>query len=240
MATGKTVVLEGEALKEAAWILEHGYVDVALDTDPSSIRPLEELVDEIVQSPETAARTSIRFATTRIRNAGNHQLAEKISAIAHRMPQGADHVARLVREMGMWADKIEWYVWYCGSEWGSIEWSVAQLGTMFPASAKGVTAVADLFKSRLPAHPSLPVVAVAAHRLATWQPAAARDLLRETARRAADGLERRILALAALVAGEDRGIVDGLLGELEENQVTLLMLRDRHFKPPNTSKDFAG
>src|SRR5439155_4054190 len=96
MATGKTEVLEGERLRRAAWIIEHGYVDIALDTDPVSMQPLEQLVDDIVRAPEAALRSSIRFATTRINETGNTYLAAKIVAAAHRMPHAADHVARLI------------------------------------------------------------------------------------------------------------------------------------------------
>jgi hypothetical protein len=53
-------------------------------------------------------------------------------------------------------------------------------------------------------------------------------------------LSRRSVALAALTAGEDRGIVSKMLGEHSENQVTLAMLRDRRFRKLKAQADFRG
>lgn len=240
MGRGKTEVLEGEAMQTAAWAIEHGSVDLALESDPLSRKPLAELVEQIVASPETISRHSVRFAEKRVRDTADFELAEQLATVSHRLPHAADLIARLFRAMNLWETRVDWFLEYAASPWGAVEWSVAQLGTMFPSDAAGVDAVADLFRTRLPLHRSLPLVAVAAQRLAAWQPVAARDLLRETARDAVDPLERRILALAALGAGEDRSIIARVLGEFEDNRVTLAMLQERHFQHVPANPDFAG
>lgn len=239
MGVAKTDVLTGDALVEAALQIEHSAVDVGLESEPSDEEPLQELVARLVDAPETASRTSIKFACTRVRDAQRLDLARRFVSVAHRMPHGADHLARLFREFGLWRELADWYVEYCASPW-SIEWSCGQFGTMFPAKEAVPIKVAGLFVEVLPRHNSLPVSTIAAQRLAAWRPDDARELLRETAGGAADPLERRSLALAALSAREEVRVVEKLLREYKENEPTLLMLRDVAFRAPPVSKDYAG
>jgi hypothetical protein len=51
---------------------------------------------------------------------------------------------------------------------------------------------------------------------------------------------RRVVALAALAAGEDRTWVARLLGEFRENAPTLQFLKDRNFAPVPAQADFSG
>lgn len=236
----KTSVLEGEAVDIEAKQVEHSAVDGALATAPEPERfgPLNELVDRLVSEPERASRTSVRFATTRMRDHTYARVSD-FAEQASRMPHVADHLARLFRDSKYWHEMTDWYMDYATSPWGSIDWSVAQFGTMFPASAsKDVGDLKTHWAERLSAVNALPLTSVAAQRLAAWDADLARVAIREAAKRADSPLHRRSLALAALSAGEEPAYVRSLLSEFEENQVTLAMLTDRRFRTVKVSADF--
>ena len=59
-------VLEGKAVAEQAREVEHSAVDDALAGDPD-FGPLEALIDKIIDKPEKASRTSMKFAAVRMR-----------------------------------------------------------------------------------------------------------------------------------------------------------------------------
>lgn len=241
MNAAKTNVIGGNDLSQKVFEIELAYIDVSLRQDPPDPRPLELLVDKLIRRRESAERTAIRFVCRRIRNTRRQDLAELLADAAPRMPQGADHVARMLRELDMWAGRSDWYLSYCGSPWAAIEWAPAQMGTMFPADAAGPPAVADFFRQQVVLlRRSLPFLAVACQRLAAWRPGEARDVIRDAARRTIHPLERRILALSALQAGEDRTFVRNLLSQMEDNQPTLLMLQSTDFRPPTLVPDFTG
>jgi hypothetical protein len=84
------------------------------------------------------------------------------------------------------------------------------------------------------------MLAVAAQRLASWNPNEARVMIRERAERAGHPLERRILALAAMSADDEPGFARQLLSEFDENAVTLEMLRARRWRAPRVASDFVG
>jgi hypothetical protein len=240
MGTGKTNVLEGSELYQAALEIEHGSVDAGLVDEPRRLEPLEELITKLVSAPEVAPRTSIRFTTTRLREAQEWELAAKFIPVAERMPQGADHLSRLFRDSGDWQGLADWYATYCASPWGRVEWAVAQFATMFPASKAGPPQVIAKFEELVLQHRSLPLAVAAAQRLSAWKPMEARDLLRTAAKEATDPLERRALALASVNAGEERDIVRRVLNQFEENQPTLAMLEASGFRSPAVSKDYSG
>jgi hypothetical protein len=158
---------------------------------------------------------------------------------AERMPQGADHLARLFRDSEAWRDLQEWYVEYCSTSWACIDWSTAQFGTMFPSSDSGTGVVRDYVAEHI-GDPSLAVVGLAAQRLASWDPDLARSAIREASKTADNPAVRRVLSLAALSAGEERAVIRKMLGEFEETQVTLRMLEATNFRRPQVKADFEG
>jgi hypothetical protein len=86
----------------------------------------------------------------------------------------------------------------------------------------------------------LPMMAVAAQRLAAWSPADARVVIGDAANKSTDALHRRVLALAGLHAGCRRREVRRWLQEHEENAPTLALLEDASFSPLPLKPDFEG
>jgi hypothetical protein len=231
MNFGKTAVLYGDALTEAVFELEHSAVDGALaDEDDPDVRPLESLVDRILFNPETADRTSIRFMATRMRK---HELFDRVGDVAEtveRMPQGADHLARLFRDSEHWRDLQDWYTTYAKRWHGRLPWTVAQLGTMFPTGGEVGPDIVDFFKGILESTGvPLPLLSVAAQRVAAWDPSEAKTLIRALAQDESRALAMRSLALAALHAGATRNNVRRMLQQNEENELVLAMLEDTNF-----------
>jgi hypothetical protein len=236
---GKTALLEGDELISAARESEHSAVDAALGRDPPDDEPLDRLVDRILERPELTARTTIRFVTKRMRDSGGYNRTKDLMSVAHRMPQGADSLARLVRDADLWEGYVEWFVKYARSAWVPCDWAVAQFGTMFPAGTNpGHEGLIQTFLGAIGPTSAISLLALAAHRLASWNPALARGALRDAAARVNAGWQRRILGLAGLQAGLDRGWVRNLLGELDENQVTLALLEETRFTPFRTAGDY--
>jgi hypothetical protein len=238
MNLAKTDVLEGDRVADEAMRIQHSAVDGALQSDEPSSGPLNEMIDSILEQPEHSDRTRISFTTTRMRR---HKLFQRVGDFvdgAKRMPQGADHLARLFRDSEAQRDLDGWYVDYCKSEWGVIDWSKAQLGTMFPSSESDNQELAQFMSESIISNAPLVLTALGAQRLASWNPDTARVVFREAARTVEDPLRRRALALASLTAGEERAFIRSLLNEFEENSVTLAMLGDRQFRKVKTKPDF--
>lgn len=241
MNISKTDVLEGDAVYTEAMKIEHSGVDSALGDTPMDKIPLEALVEALLEKPEQADRTSVRFATKRMRD---HKLYDQVPAFverAPRMPQSADHVARLFRDSGVTSDLEDWYVEFCRTDWATIDWSVAQMGTMFPSkSTPSGDGLKDFFAEQLVESPSLAMTSLAAERLTSWDHDLARQAIRDATDRADNPQIRRALALASVSVGEKRATVRKLLGEFEENAVTLQLLEETSFKKPRVEPDFSG
>jgi hypothetical protein len=240
MNAAKTTVLEGDEMRAAAREIEHSGVEAALSDDPPDAEPLADLVLRLTAAPEAASPTSIRFATVRMRD---HQLYEQATAfadVAHAMPQGSPYLARLFRDSGLWRDMGDWFADYQRSNWGRVKWAVAQHATMFPTHQAGPAPVQESLEQSVEHLDSISMFTVAAQRLAVWDSDTARSLFREAARNVAHPLLRRVIALAALNAGDERAFVRGVLSEFEENAPTLALLEDRHFKPVDVIADFEG
>lgn len=239
MNLAKTNVFEGDELASEVSRMEHSAVDNSLKW--SNVKPLEELVDEVVGHPEHSDRTTLRFLSTRMRWHDEFRRVPDLVEVAERIPHGADHLARLFNASEAWRDLLEWYVQYSVGDWGSIEWSVAQLGTMFPSSEAPAKKLADFMAAVVEQNRGgLTLQVLAAQRITAWDRDTARVICREAANRADHPLQRRAFALAALSAGEPRTKVRRLLGEFEENNITLAMLEDTNFKKPTVKADFDG
>lgn len=236
----KTKLLEGEALAKEALKVEHSAVDDALIDDPPNFVPLEELVDRLLAAPEEADRTSIHFATTRLRWQQATSRVEPLLNIAHRMPQGADHLARLARDFKVWPARQDWFLDYVRSDWACIEWSVAQLGTMFPSGTPPQASVIDWLEAVLQAPRNILLTALITQRLAAWDSKRARNAFRAHLDSFAAPQERRLVALAALAAGEERKWITNVLSEYEENGLALQVIQDRSWAPIPAIPDFAS
>lgn len=237
---GKTSIIERDRLVQEARQTEHSAVDEALNRDEPDDEPLDGLIDIIVAQPETTSRTTIKFATTRMRDKQRFERVRDLMSVAHRMPHAADALSRLVRDAGAWQQQVDWFTWYSQSDWAPCHWAIAQFGTMFPSSVESMSAgILTTLRRFLSPTSAISLLALAAHRLANWVPGAARTALRDIAPSANAGWQRRILTLAGLQAGLDATWVRALLGGLDENRVTLELLQDRGFKPVKTASDYA-
>jgi hypothetical protein len=238
MNSGKTAVLTDGALVDVAGNYAQSGVEAALAVrgDPA---PLGALIDELLEVPEISPRTGIRFATRRIRDFEQWQFVERFIDTAERMPHAADSLARLFRDADRWSDLVDWYLDYLDSGWNAVDWSSAHLGTMFPSSVAPSQALTGQFAAFVAESDSLVVLAVASQRLASWDPDLARQAIRAGIDEAQHPLHRRVLALAAVRAGEERDLVRDWLSEFEETSVTLQMLTDQGWNLP-IKADFSG
>lgn len=236
----KTDVLEGAEVATQAKEIEHSAVDDALDNDTPDFGPLEELVDKIIDRPEKANRTSIRFAAQRMRKHGSRYRVQELVTAAQRMPHAADSWSRLFKEVFTNDSLQDWYLEYVSSNWATHEWAVAHFGRIFPSSVKPRKPLRDYFEQAIrDANTGLPLLAVAAQRMSEWDRDEARDAYRDGYRRSATPHARRVLALAALKAGENRTTVKGWLSMDVENAPTLAMLESFGWNGPKVQVDFA-
>lgn len=236
----KTGVYHGEELTQLALRINHSAVDSALSGDEVDSTPLEELIDGIIAYPESAERPSIHFAIVRMRRQGLKSRLPALQEIAPRMPHGADHLARAFRDFGTWQDLQDWYLDYLDGNWSCFEWSAAQLGTMFPASAKVDSKLVEKFESIAYDRPSLPLMALVLQRLCRWKPDAVKELIRSLRDRADLPLERRLLAMAAVAVKDERRLIGELLTGYEDNAVTLAMIEAASYRPFKVAGDFDG
>jgi hypothetical protein len=240
MNVSKTKVLEGDDAKREVQQREHSAIEIALSQEEPDYVPLDTLISEVVGSPESADRTAIRFVTRRMRERKRFDRVPEFVEVANRMPHAADILARLFRDSEHWQELEDWFLEYADSEWAVSEWSVAQLATMFPSEGPIGDDVFDFLADQLLGGSSVPMLAVAAQRLSAWDPDEARVLIRERAETVTHPLERRILALSALGAGDEPNFVRALLSEFEENSATLDMLSARRFRAVPGAPDFLG
>ncbi|MES9539214.1 reverse transcriptase domain-containing protein [Actinomadura sp. NPDC000600] len=236
----KTGVYSGDELAELALKINHSAIDNALDGKDPDPTPLEELIDAIVNDPEGIDRPSVRFATVRMRKQNLKAKLPLLQEVAPRIPHAADHLARAFRDFDTWRDLQDWYLDYLDSDWSCFEWSSAQLGTMFPASAKVEARLVERLEDAASARPSLPMMALAMQRLCRWKPSAVKELVRSLHEVADLPHERRLLALAAVAVEDERSLIGELLSEYEENLVTLEMIKSASYRPFRVAGDFDG
>lgn len=234
MNHSKTQVLQGADAEEEAKSVRHSAVETGLDSDPQDLGALEALIEELVAGPESASRTALSFVCRRLRDNNLTDQAESFLDVANRMPQGADVLARLFREAFTVESLVDWFLDYARSPWGTIEWAVAQFATIFPSDwATPEPRVVSFFQKQIQrSGVSLPMLAIAASRLASWSGSEpeTRGVLRDCAESAADPLARRVLTLALAQAKEKGSVLKGLLGEFEDNGTTLALLEAKQFK----------
>lgn len=248
---GKTMVYEGEELQKAAKDLQRSAIDNELRDAPATTDELDALIAEILANPTSVSQTLVRLATVRMRSHRVFDRVDDFVEVAPAMPHCSQHLARLFRDSGKWRELEGWFIDYAQGDWAQISWAVAQLGTMFPSGSKNgqgtpSTIVQEFFAEVLAgdktvkcgASPSL--TALLAQRVSQWDPPAARNILREQAPEADHPMDRRVLALAGLNAGERRAWASGVLSEFEENRVTQTFLQERRYRSVRPAADFEG
>ena len=237
--SAKTEVLEGSDVEKQALEIEHSAVDDAIDTK-ADYGPLEELIDRLLENPEKAGRTSVKFAATRMRNNKQDYRAQDLIQAARRMPHAADELSRLFKQMFTSDSLQDWYLDYAQSDWATHQWCIAHYGRMFPSSRPPRKPLREFFADTMrDANTELTLLAVASQRLGAWDPVEARAAANDAHRRAHTPHARRILALTALSAGETRTKVRRWLAVDEENDATVKMLEAYGWAGPKVQKDFA-
>jgi hypothetical protein len=238
--SAKTELLEGEQVAERALEVEHSAVDDALLTDQNN-QPLEELIDKLLEHPDTASRTSLKFVSTRMRSNDITYRLPDLLGVAERMPHAADTLAPLFKANFVNEELQDWFIEYVNSDWSAFEWSVAQFGRMFPSSKPPKREVKEYFAQAVAdANRSLPMHALACQRLVEWDPQEARAIIRSGIQRANNAHARRVIALAALKAQEQRPTIRQWLAQMSENDITKQMLDEYNFRPPKVVADYAN
>lgn len=251
----KTELLEGPHAVQRALEIEHSAIDNELvsETLVTDLKPkggmrkeretplLDEMLEEILAKPDNVNRTTLRFATTRMRSYKKFEKVPELMECAHRMPHGSDHLARLFRESVGVADYQDWFLNYVKTPWASYPWAVANFGTGLRAGGRRPRkATRDYFASVLAdGRTSLPLFALSAQRLSRWDPSECRLAIREAVRTTRNPHHLRVAAFAGIAAGEPRTIVKRWLPG-HENLLTLRFLDDRGFRVPSPTRDFAG
>ncbi|MFI7604816.1 reverse transcriptase domain-containing protein [Micromonospora sp. NPDC049366] len=238
----KTKLLEGSAVVEQVLKLEHSAIDEGLASSPTDTGPLNALIRKIVEDRETANRTTVRFVAERMKTHKRFRKLKSIQDVSHRMPHVADHLGRLFRDSRRAVRMQDWFLDYRSSPWGKVEWPVAQFATMFPSERKLMSkGLIDHLANELAGNAkSLPLLALAAQRLAAWSPRVAIQAIEAAIQRVSGPLERRVLALAGLNAGAPTSQVQQWLTDFPENAVTVNMLNEMSFVPLAYELDFAG
>lgn len=236
--SGKTQLLEGEDMRKRVRKVQASAVDAAYDKSKDAA-PLEEIVDQILDEREVADGTMVKFVSTRMRRWNVNYRVGDLLVAAERFPHAADSLSRLFRRRIPRGEMQEWYLDYLSSRWNCFEWSTAQFGTAIPSSPRPRRSTISAFKRLLAEEAkSLPALALAAQRLAGWDPKAARGLLGERVAGESDPLLVRVLALSALQAGERPATVRRWLRPFAETQLTVQMLAARSFSPPPITADY--
>lgn len=238
---GKTHLYEGDELQRVVKEYEHSAADFGLEIGDE--RPLEELIERILDDPENASRTTIRFVTSRMRT---HGLALHMDAFiekARQMPHGADHLARLFRDFGTWRELEDWYLEYLGNSGRMIEWTAYQFGTMFPDSESVSKTLVRTFAEGL-ASGRLPLLMVplVIQRLSRWDADVARGLIEQEARsgRYNHPFAVRAMAFSGLTVGVSTATTRSLLQQFTETIPQLAFLEGRDFKAVPVVSDFGG
>jgi hypothetical protein len=238
----KTKLLEGDDVVDQVLKMEHSAVDEGLESSPTDAAPLNTLIDKIVRDKELANRTTVRFVAERMKKHRRFRKLRLIQDISHRMPHVADHLGRLFRDSKRAVKMQDWFLDYCRSSWGEVEWPVAQFATMFPSERKLMSSdlIDHLADALSEDAMSLPLLALAAQRMAAWDRSLAIPSIEAAIQRVSGPLERRVLALAGLNAGVPASRVQRWLSDFPENAVTVSMLREMSYMPLEYKLDFAG
>ncbi|MDT4935429.1 MAG: hypothetical protein QOK11_3321, partial [Pseudonocardiales bacterium] len=237
--SAKTDLLEGPHVAEEALNIEHSAVDEAIE-DEADFGKLEEMIARIIDDPDHAGRTTVRFAVARMLKHGVTYREQDLVAVAPRMPHVADTLARLFKARFTTGSLQDWFKEYAESDWASFSWAVAQYGRMFASGVKPRQATREFFMEKLSdVDTELQLAALSAQRLAEWDAANCRALIADVMRRTDNPHPRRVLSLAGLAAGTQPRTVRNWLRIQPENATTLEYLNSVGFHAPRTRPTFA-
>ena len=118
--SGKTLLLEGDELVEAAKKLQGSVIDDALTDSPPDTSPLESLVDDMFDQKELTDRSTVRFISSRMRAFGLNYRIDDILEVAERLPHASDHLSRLLRATVASSVMQDWFTDYVDSSLESL------------------------------------------------------------------------------------------------------------------------
>lgn len=228
--SSKTRIYEGAELQATVMKMENSAIDNALLLGTNE--PLEALVDRIIEEREKADRSSVKFASVRMRDHDIDYRIEDLLDVAPQMPHAAWPLARLFRQFVPSLRMQEWLGEYVVGSWNKFQWSLAQYLFSIPAEPQPGAQTAGLYASLAAAEDSgLALVSAAISRLSTWDADLALDVIADRMEWEDDGHLRRVLALGATDAGAGRRQVRQWLSTHEECLLTMNMLEDRNYAP---------
>lgn len=236
--SAKTEVFEGSEVAEHALQIEHSAVEGALLL--KNTKPIEELVDRLLDDPTHAPRTSLRFVTNRMRDRNLEYRIEDFNDLANRMPHAADSLAPLLRDTREQGDLVDWFLDYARSPWASYDWAVAQYIRMFPNDSRPPERLLEYVADQI-ANPRTPLVlfAICAQRLAAWDRNKARGVLTSIEREIVHPQVRRTLSLAGISSSIERHKIKRWLSGHPDNRNTLAMLEEHNFRTPKVSSHYS-
>lgn len=237
--SAKTKLLSDNELAEASKKIQSSAIDSALEGLKHDSKPLESLVDAVLEDREASDRSVVRFVSSRMRD---HRILYRVSDLVRvsvRMPHAADHLSRLFRKFVPQGEMQDWFSDYVGSTWNQFEWATAQYATAITPRKVPRRATRSLFSEFLSApNASLPLLAVAAQRLSVWDARLALEIIEDRVASEVSSQNCRVLSLAALQAGAPGKLVRRWLSQHDENYLTMLMLESRGFSAPQTVRDY--
>ncbi len=232
--SSKTEVLEGSDVSTVAMELELSAIDTGLKT--LDLGPLEELIDQVVEAPDTAGRTKVKFMVGRMLKNDVTYREQDLLFAAKRMPHCADSLAVYFRARFIPDGLQEWFLSGVSDSWNLLQWPQAQYFGMFDSSKPPVDKLLEFAETTInDMNAELPVLAVSAQRLAAWSPARARNAISSSITNRVNPNERRVLSLAALSAGESKYMVRKWLKQEDGNAPTLAMLDKEAFHAPKVN-----
>jgi hypothetical protein len=236
--SSKTEVLEGDDTYSVAMELELSAVDTGLKSDDS--HPLEELIERVLDSPDTAGRTQVKFMVSRMIKNNIHYRVDDLLRASGRMPHCADTLSAYFGSRYVAEGLQDWFLGEVSGAWALLQWPEAQYFGMFDSSVTPNENLLAYSEQRLDhMNTELPLLALAAQRLASWDPGRARSAISSALEHRTNPQEIRVLALAALTAGESKYMVRKWLKQEDANAPTLHMLEEYKFAAPKVSAKYA-
>lgn len=227
--TVKTKIYSGSELVNVVMKIENSAIDEDL-VDGGSER-LEELIDRLIDEREGADRSAVRFASVRMRDHDIDYRVRDLLEVAPMMPHAAWPLAQLFRRFLPSSEMQAWIREFSVSPWNLYQWTLSQYLFSVPASRRPGRITRELYASLSNDSGSrLALTAAAISRLSAWDPDLTIDIARARMDWEDDVHIRRVLALAAVNAGEKQKRVRTWLSTHEECYLTLAMLEERHFR----------
>ena len=203
---------------------------------------LHSLESSLLANPTGFPRTVAKATLVSLTKNNQFSRQEQWRSAAHMLPHVADNLGRYLRgaaeaDPSLWPIFGEWFYQYQAYGWGRLDWVSAQFALAFPATHLPPP-VMRVLQRWLESSASLQQVAIAVQRICTVNPALGRNLIRARVDRIVDPLLLRVLALGLLMAGDNEGIVRGVLARDPHNHLLLRYLEATRWQPPTVAKDF--